>query len=192
MSLIRRFQLTSDATPPWAGLSFTPPVASDALHEELKKIYPAYTTLRERKHKAAIDFLTAELYEMQSRDSKPVAEHYPPHASSEAPSIFSDALEAHSRQGSPSASESPTSSTRFSRSVEPVLQPRDTPPIRTPLLPTLAPTAGSGQHIVFRALDGRTLKPKTKRKMTSEEKTAYKETRKRGACPKCKRQKGKV
>lgn len=48
------------------------------------------------------------------------------------------------------------------------------------------------QHFVWSAHDGRPMQPKTKRKMTLEERSAYKETRKRGACERCRRQKGKV
>ncbi|KAH7359705.1 hypothetical protein BKA66DRAFT_225456 [Pyrenochaeta sp. MPI-SDFR-AT-0127] len=195
MHLIRRTQPTSDVTPPWAGMSFTQPVDSDALHERLKKAYPTCATLRQRKHMAAIDFLTTELREMQSKDQNvATTEHsadYPALASSEAPSIFSETLEGGSRQGSPSVLESPASSAHHSRSVERVLQRQDSPPASAHLVRTQPSTTGSGQHIVFSAKDGRTLQPKLKRKMTTEEKTAYKETRKRGACPKCKRQKGK-
>jgi len=50
----------------------------------------------------------------------------------------------------------------------------------------------SAQQFVWSAHDGRSMRPKTKRKMTVEERSAYKETRKRGACDKCRRQKGRV
>ena len=48
------------------------------------------------------------------------------------------------------------------------------------------------QQFVWSAHDGRSMQPKTKRKMTLEERSAYKETRRRGACDKCRRQKGRV
>lgn len=54
------------------------------------------------------------------------------------------------------------------------------------------PRAGAGQQHVFSIVDGLALQPKKKRKMTPAERSAYKTTRKIGACEKCKRQKGKV
>ncbi|KAF2446606.1 hypothetical protein P171DRAFT_262739 [Karstenula rhodostoma CBS 690.94] len=47
------------------------------------------------------------------------------------------------------------------------------------------------QQFVWSAHDGRSMRPKTKRKMTVEERNAYKNTRKRGACDKCRKQKGR-
>jgi len=48
-----------------------------------------------------------------------------------------------------------------------------------------------GQQHVFSIVDGFATQPKKKRKMTPAERSAYKTTRKVGACDKCKRQKGK-
>ncbi|CAO2649228.1 Nn.00g066130.m01.CDS01 [Neocucurbitaria sp. VM-36] len=195
MPLIKRIQPTSDETPPWTGISFVQPVDSDALHEHLKIAYPQCTTLRERKHMAAIDFLIAELRQMQSKGSAFVAiessANYPAAPSPRAPSLSTEALGNPSRKGSASASQSPTSSTQLSTSVEHAFQDRHSSTTPACLPPIAQPTDGPGQHLVFSAIDGRMMQPKTKRRMTIEEKNAYKETRKRGACRKCKRQKGK-
>ncbi|KAJ4366785.1 hypothetical protein N0V83_007310 [Neocucurbitaria cava] len=185
MPLIKRVQPTSDETPPWSGMSFVQPVDSDALHEHLKIAYPQCTTLRERKHMAAIDFLVAELHQMQSKGPTFVAVE---HSANDPAAPNPGAL---SRKGSISASLSPTSSAQFSTSVELAFQDRHSSTTPGRLLPKGQLTESPGQHLVFSAVDGRMMQPKTKRRMTAEEKDAYKETRKRGACRKCKRQKGK-
>ncbi|KAL1608156.1 hypothetical protein SLS60_003095 [Paraconiothyrium brasiliense] len=69
MDFILRQQLTSDELPPWAGIVFKYPVDSDTLSEKLREAYPDCKTLRERKHRAAIDFLSAELSRMQAGNS---------------------------------------------------------------------------------------------------------------------------
>lgn len=196
MRFIRRNRPTSDSAAPWKGISFTAPVDSDALHDDLRKEYPQYTTLRQRKHKAAIEFLRAELREMQKKDSASVSKEqsgdYPALPSPAAASSSSEGAEGHSYQGSSSASTSSVSSRRLSASVERTMADQNSP--LTPVDPptNVVPEVGSGQHIVFSAHDGRMLQLKPKRRQTKEENAAYRETRKYGACPKCKRQKGKV
>lgn len=196
MPLIRRIQPTSDATPPWAGISFVEPVDSDALHEHLKMSYPQCATFRERKHMATIDFLTAELHQMQSKGCNSTSvEHtveYQALAHPQSPSLSSEGFGGRSRQGSVALSQMSLSSTQLSTCMEHALHDRHSSTTAARVPPMRPSTGDFGQHIVFNAVDGRTMKPKTKRKMTTEEKNAYKETRKRGACPKCKRQKGKV
>ncbi|KAF1851257.1 uncharacterized protein K460DRAFT_274629 [Cucurbitaria berberidis CBS 394.84] len=194
ISPIKRTQPTSDETPPWTGMSFIQPVDSDALHEHLKRTYPKCTTLRERKHMAAIDFLETELRQMQSKNVTITAtEHCVDYTGIASPRASSEAFGGHSRKGSTSLSQSPASSAHLSTTLERALQDRYSRTSSARLLPKEPSTVEHGQHIVFSAFDGRMMKPKTKRRMTTEEKSAaYKKTRKRGACPKCKRQKGKV
>jgi len=67
MQLIKRVRLSNEGTPPWAGISFIHPIDSDELHDLLKGRYPQYTTVRERKQKAVIDFVLAKLREMQTK-----------------------------------------------------------------------------------------------------------------------------
>lgn len=184
MRPIKRTRPTSDGTEPWKDLSFTEPVDSDALHDLLRTQYPGYANLRERKHIAAIEFLQAELSLMQSKE--PAHGDLVALPSPDAPSFSSW----HTRRGRSSISQSDASSRRLSPSVEPSVHDLKSPATFTDLQAQV--TGGSAQQFVFSALDGRTLHPKTKRRMTSKERTAYKQTRKRGACPKCKRQKGKV
>ena len=198
MPLIRRIQPTSDETPPWAGMAFTQPVDSDDLNARLLKAYPhpLCTTLRERKHMAAIDFLKAELRQMQCKDQASVPPEYfagyHALASPKSPTFSNEALERHSRTGSLSSLQSPASSARLSLPIEQSLQRGDTSNVSMLPTPTDSSTAPPGQNLVFSAKDGQMVHPKTKRKMTIEEKIAYKETRSRGACKKCKKMKGKV
>lgn len=195
---IKRTQPTTDETPPWQGISFLLPVGSDRLADQLKKTFSDCRTLRQRKHKAAILFLEAELEEMIARDEKQ--------------SLYPDALNNH-QLGSPQSesldffdqpSVSSTQQNTLSSSCTSPITPHSAP---SPKLtnrsrsqfsgpdqsqPPTANAVATPQTFVFSAVDGRSLQPKTKRKMTSDERVVYKQTRKRGACEKCKRQKGKV
>jgi len=192
MDFITRQQRTSDDLPPWAGITFRDPVDSDALAEKLRAAYPNCKTLRERKHRATIDFLSEELAEMQSKSAATLS----PDATPENSKAYNDPFSDHSRPASASASVSPLGSEAMR---SPVLAER----LRKESItgfnlesqqqqqPTTSPT-NSAQQFVWSAHDGRSMRPKTKRKMTVEERSAYKETRKRGACDKCRRQKGKV
>ena len=195
MSLIRRTRPTDDENPPWAGITFIYPVDSDTLSEQLKMRYPNCSTHKQRKHQAAIDFLMKELRDMQSRSSdhptptefsqsQPVTPLTDQHSANEVASTGS-------RQHSVSSSNSPCMTTSRPAAV---LADRSKESLEQPHSPTrIAPlTVTKSQQIVFSALDGQMMQPKTKRKMTMQERSAYKETRKRGACAKCRQQKGKV
>lgn len=57
--------------------------------------------------------------------------------------------------------------------------------------PPLANVASS-QTYVFSAVDGTPMQPRTKKKMSTQERKDYKETRRRGACDKCRKTKAKV
>jgi hypothetical protein len=50
----------------------------------------------------------------------------------------------------------------------------------------------TSQTYVFSAVDGTPMQPRTKKKMSTQERKDYKETRKRGACEKCRKTKAKV
>jgi hypothetical protein len=137
---------------------------------------------------AAIDFLTAELCSMQSKTPSPVMKEDEYLATSEATSFCSDNR---SRRGSTSSrqSTSNTTPTTFDMRDSSQVAPTTTPSIAMVVTP---PVIDSAQQFVFSVVDGRSMKPKTKRRMTREEKVEYKTTRKHGACPTCRRQKGKV
>jgi hypothetical protein len=187
MSFIRRFQRTSDDTPPWNGIMFTQPVDSDKLSEDLKRTYPSYSTLRERKHMAAIDFLQAELREMKSKyPDTPVTEALYL-ATPEESSPYSYALEDRSRNTSVSSSFSNVNTTQ-----EPANTNRNIHRNSSMIAPSSPLETNAAQQFVFSVSDGHYLQPKTKRRMTKEEKAVYRKTRKRGACTRCQRQKSKV
>ncbi len=180
----RRFQ-TSDQTAPWDGVVFTYEVGSDELDQALRICYPTHRTLRQRKHAAIIQFLTIELNEMQSKDSirldiRPRFEDAQsnPHSPAQLQSTLREVQAAASFE----TSSVPRGKKQRSR-LTPV------PPTQTFIDST---TAVHASHIIFNAVDGRTMQQKTKRKMTAEERVEYKETRRRGACYDCRRQKGKV
>ncbi|RYO58170.1 hypothetical protein AA0116_g7443 [Alternaria tenuissima] len=170
MRSIKRIHPTSDETPPWAGMAFTQPLDSDALHELLKSQYPQCTSMRQRKHLAAIDFLNRELESMQNEAMLLQASHPGP-----------EELDVCKHQRSLSPSLSHSNSYRSPALVE-------HHPQQSPTITKIA----TGQQHVFSIVDGGlAVQPKKKRKMTPAERSAYKTTRKIGACDKCKRQKGK-
>ncbi|KAG9195999.1 hypothetical protein G6011_01120 [Alternaria panax] len=179
MRPIKRIHPTSDETPPWAGMSFIQPVDSDALHELLKHQYPQCASLRQRKHMAAIDFLRRELESMQNETagtSPGDQTRISPQTSLSAPEKLGERK--HQRSISPSLSQS--SSYRSPTLLK--HHPQQSPAMKK---------MGTGQQHVFSIVDGLAMQPKKKRKMTPAERSAYKTTRKVGACDKCKRQKGK-
>lgn len=181
--LIRRTQITSDLAPPWEGISFTQPVGSDRLSDELRRAYPGCLDLRQRKHMAAIEFLQHELIQMQSSNpaTNVVESGYP--ATPEGSSPSNDNFDGRSRQSSTSVSQS-----AFQRG-------QTWSDGNLHQIESQTPTSSivrSSQQIVFSVSDGHTLQPTTRRTMTREEKMAYRKTRKRGACSTCRRQKGKV
>lgn len=188
--IIRQYQ-TTDQTAPWEGVVFTHEVGSDELAEALKASFPRYRTLRERKHAAIIAFFTSELSDMQSSIAHQVSAKTPP-TSSEHTNTREDAYHGPGSQKLPSAPHSPTSPGQFA--APQVVHQRCAATSMSMSQPSFIDptTATHSSQFVFNAIDGQTLQQKTKRKMTAEEKLEYKETRRRGACSECKRQKGKV
>jgi hypothetical protein len=184
MKPIKRLRPTSDASPPWADMTFTQPIESDALHELLKEQYPQCKTLRQRKHMAAIDFLRRELDSMQNeatnlRPGTPRETHALSDFDAYGPGLDEPAELKHQRSVSPALSLSNT----YRSPV--LLDQQNQHTVSTSKI-------GLGQQHVFSIVDGFAAQPKKKRKMTVAERSAYKTTRKIGACEKCKRQKGKV
>jgi hypothetical protein len=181
-NLITGFQTTSDENPPWAGISFALPVGSDQLADKLRQAYPD-STLRERKHMAAIDFLKNELPEMRQQALRTTASENNNTLTPQDCQSFSNGLNVKSRQGSVATSLSSLSTNQDASSQEHNLLRSGVQAINT---------TGPAPEIVFSISDGRPVQLRTKRRMTKEEKIVYKTTRKRGACSKCRRQKGKV
>lgn len=182
--IIRRLHRTSDETSPWAGIVFTEKVGSDALADLLMKAYPYPTgkSLRERKHLAAIDFLKAELEMMNdlatSQDSMDAGGVGSPSGASH----VSQDTTSRSSQHSMSPFSSPRLNERDQRHEDQKLKATNSG--KTPLQSAM-------QTIVFSATDGRAMQLKTRRTMTPQEREGYKQTRKRGACHKCKKTKAK-
>ncbi|KAF2128701.1 hypothetical protein P153DRAFT_367787 [Dothidotthia symphoricarpi CBS 119687] len=196
MPLIRRVHPTSDETPPWVGIFFVPSVGSDELAEQLKARYPQCQTLRERKHMAAIEFLKLELDRIQSErlaansTTQSILE-CAPSASPMTSVCYDETVEGHSCPESVHMSDSPARSRKLSSGAELDARQTKSRSAKAQRLPTDTAATAHGQQFVFNAADGRTMEPKTKRKMTVQEKGEYKRTRKRGACPKCRRHKEK-
>ena len=194
LSLIKRRAQTTDQTSPWAGISFIYDVESDDLADALKSAFPHHRTLRERKHAAVINFFQRELDDM--RQSNPASPSVRTLLVTDRSSLASDD-QMGARNGTPSRESkaqplSPASSINSAahRDSEKHYSTAHTPSPQSLLAdPTLAT---SSTQLVFNAFDGRLMQQKTKRRMTNEERREYKETRRRGACAKCKRQKGKV
>ncbi|KAF2262048.1 hypothetical protein CC78DRAFT_546100 [Lojkania enalia] len=188
---IRRSEPQSETSPPWDGIDFIYRLGSDELSDRLKGHYLNYQTLRQRKHQAAIDFLREELQIMQAEDGRQIniASHLeqksfnsPRSERKESQDISSVSSTSRSTHSPPaSSSQSPRPPLRVKPSIEPLALSRHEP----------LSSITTGQQLVFNLRDGRTMHVKTKRKMTDEEREAYKETRKRGACDQCKQKKGK-
>lgn len=196
-NIIRRFQSTSDETPPWAGISFVQPIDSDQLSEQLKGFYPEGKTLRQRKHMAAIDFLQRELEQMQSQTSSaPDATENADRLSTSSPrSEMHSFREPYVQDSRPQSAASQTPPSVASSQASPRLAERTRQTANGTLTsgpPSPLKRISGSQTFVFSALDGKPMQPKTKRKMTTQERHAYKETRRRGACENCKRTKAKV
>lgn len=189
--LIKRKLQTTDQTSPWDGICFVHDVDSDDLADALRTAFPRCRTLRERKLAATIDFFQHELAATYHGDNIPVSMKTPPLSvvPGMSPAAFNTPMETDEDQLS--AVLLPPPSPIVSRSSAAYRHsPAQTPlSIAFPADPTLAATS---TQLVFSSLDGRPMPQKTKRKMTKDERDAYKATRKRGACLRCKRQKGKV
>lgn len=186
-ALIRRVKNTSDDSPPWTGIAFTMPVDSDKLADELRRAYPEYSTLRERKHMAAIDFLKNELSLIHQETSESAASKEYEVAPSQDFDPFPYDPEVRGWRGSVSSSPYLVSTNQDALPLKHDL-------LRSGAQGTNAATkvTGSAQELVFSVSDGRPMQLKTKRRMTKEEKVVYRKTRKRGACSRCRRQKEKV
>jgi hypothetical protein len=195
MEFIQRYQATADESPPWAGISFKHPVDSDVLAEQLKSAYPKCRTLRERKHQATIDFLVEELERMRTKDpTTPTVL-----ASVDLPfdgirqDVTKGYIEISSDRSRPQSASGYTSSVSGS-----VHSPGMVDPARTNASagvsskPWTTPSAINSQQIVWNSHNGQSMRPKTKRKMTLEERKAYKKTRAQGACDSCRKQKARV
>lgn len=192
--LIRRGQRISEAIPipPWAGISFVYDIESDELADALRSAFPDYRTLRERKHAAVIRFFEQELREMQLSASSTMSVQKPQDYDPVRSEARVDVRNGGHLSDSSAPPPSPVSS--LNSTVHHDLERRFAASqtvysLSFPADPTLAT---SSTHLVFNAFDGRPMQQKTKRKMTSEERQEYRRTRQRGACAKCKRQKGKV
>ncbi|KAH7087450.1 hypothetical protein FB567DRAFT_346049 [Paraphoma chrysanthemicola] len=183
---ITRVEWTSDQKPPWSGLKFTLPVGSDALSDALRSRYRDGENLRERKHMAAIEFLTAELQLMRSAQASRAPSDVDDSTASETPTQRSVMARSHSQQHSDLLPSNPVGHNRTSLPLAHTTQPD------TSAIGASNPAPVSGQQIVFSVTDGRPQRPRTKRPMTKREKVAYKKTRERGACPSCRKQKAKV
>ncbi|KAH7117156.1 hypothetical protein B0J11DRAFT_510154 [Dendryphion nanum] len=195
--IIHRYENTSDESSPWDGIAFAEPVGSDVLADLLKKAYPYVTkfvtpssegqNLRQRKHLATIDFLRGELERMKASISERELADAEDAGSPSVASLNHRDLIASSHHSISSCSSPSTPSL-----PSPQLADRDQH------LSELHPdTCHSSQYLpgsttfVFSAVDGRAMLPKTKRKMTSQERESYKKTRIRGACKTCKRTKAR-
>lgn len=190
-TLIKRTSEPTYRTSPWEGIAFVYGVDSDDLADALKTAYPQYQTLNERKYAAIIGFFQQELDHMRLDYTTPVSVKTPsfsvePGMSSTAPNTpmgTDDGNHSVALSHSPAKSKVPQELSNRDSAAHGLL-PRSfsaDPIIGTP-----------STQFVFNALDGRMMRPNTKRKMTNEERLEYRETRRRGACSKCRRQKGKV
>lgn len=188
--IIHRHQRTSDETSPWDGIAFVEPVGSDSLADQLKRAYPAGKNLRERKHLAAIDFLKAELRTIQESTTGRIV--------LEADVVGSPSSASHTSQDIPSGSSQHSLSTRGSPAALPISSPRfiaqgqrnGGQKIKTANSTQPFPNS-TMQQFVFNSTDGRTMHMRTRKTMTPNERESYTQTRRRGACKKCKKAKAK-
>ncbi|KAF2005396.1 hypothetical protein P154DRAFT_337406 [Amniculicola lignicola CBS 123094] len=196
MRFIKRNRHLTDESLPWAGIAFDPPVGSDELFHQLKSAYPSCDNLRQRKHLATIQFLIVELDAMRKKDSEQSkisksAEDQETRYSNNPANGAADDLDYGCNPQHMPSSESPSGSSSVH---SPELVDRS----RTLVEDASGPAASSTlsregeQIIVFDAKDGRSVQPRTKRRMTYEEKIAYKRKRRIGACDQCRRSKGRV
>jgi hypothetical protein len=187
---IQRHQPTSDELPPWTGIKFILDVDSDKLSADLLRAYPKCGTLRERKHKAVIDFLVWELGRMRLKDSSPLADIASPQAA------ISETVGTHSKVCIEISPDPQLASTRTSPSVSESMPSTiivdQSGTMEKPGTGKVSSPATNPQQFVWNARSGQSLQPKTKRKMTTEERNIYREVRRKGACSTCKKQKGKV
>ncbi|KAF2028518.1 hypothetical protein EK21DRAFT_113854 [Setomelanomma holmii] len=188
---IERVKQPSEEKPPWSGIEFTFPVGSDDLSDALRSRYPKGTTLRERKHMAAIEFLQNELRQMQSAQPCFNATDLEDSATSKSSSPDSDGNEVRSRLWSETTSCDVIVTNGTARSPSNVVQGSDVYSGNTIIDSTPSSAHKLGHQIVFSVANGRQQQPRTRRRMTKEEKLAYKKTRERKACAACRRQKAK-
>jgi hypothetical protein len=164
-----------EGQPLWAGIAFVHPIDSDELAECLKRRYPGYGTHRQRKLRAVIDFLGNELYKLQQEQSQM--------STNNRRSASYSSTHLYPPEGLASLClQSPTGSMRSAELSEQLPQTGN-----ISLVDVISPE----QH-VFDSRDGQIPNHRKKRKMTQAEKIAYRETRQRGACRKCKAAKARV
>jgi len=194
MDFIYRFQATSDDSPPWAGITFNQAVDSDDLAEQLKIKYPKCRTLRQRKHKATIEFLEQELERMRAKDpltptmitsvDLPLSERRQDRAKAY--------IEISPDRSRPQSSSGYTSRSHSGSIHSPAMSDPARLSTNTKYGPSRAIPNASSQQLVWSSQTGQPMRPKTKRKMTAEERKAYKKTREQGACESCRKQKARV
>jgi hypothetical protein len=183
MSLVTRHLSTSNNRFPWMGLQFAQLEGSDALHDQLKNAYPTLLDLKQRKHKAVIDFLTAELHTMQTQATRLCGS---PTGHDE--QLDNSSQNSNSRRSSPSTSSSGRSVQMVDRGrpethPNEAIAPRDPPTLPTLQEQTLTFNVNDMEHF--------TQKP-VRRRMTTKERKSYKIRRDKGACARCKKLKAKV
>ena len=195
MDFIHRLQPTTDDSPPWAGIYFKQEVDSDDLAAQLKSKYSELRTLRERKHRAAIDFLLQELERMRTKDptTPTVLNTSEPPLSTRRQDESKSYIEISPDCSRPQSASSYTSPSLSGSVHSPAMSDRARLSASTkngPSRPFSLNT--SSQQLVWNSQTGQTMRPKTKRKMTVEERKAYKKTREQGACDACRKQKARV
>jgi hypothetical protein len=196
MDFIHRFQATPEGSPPWVGISFKEGVESDELAAQLKEKYPSpeYKTLRERKHKATIDFLIWELERMTTKDpSTPSISKALDLASS--PGLQNEmrtCIEISPDRSRPQSASSYTSPSHTGSVHSPATSDRGMLGGKPKAGVVSSPPHSTSQQLVWNSQTGQLMRPKTKRKMTVEERKAYKKTREQGACDACRKQKARV
>ncbi|KAF3049394.1 hypothetical protein E8E11_009567 [Didymella keratinophila] len=172
-------------------MSFVFDIESDELADALRSAFPEYRTLRERKHAAVIKLFEQELREMQLNTTNTMGAQKPRDYDSVRSATRVDSCNGGHLSGSSAPPASPASSLNSTVDQDPGRRFAAVQTASSLSLPADPTLARSSTHLVFNAFDGRIMQQKTKRKMTSEERQEYRRTRQRGACAKCKRQKGK-
>ncbi|KAF1361922.1 hypothetical protein EJ07DRAFT_153509 [Lizonia empirigonia] len=175
-NLIKRTSEPTYRTSPWEGITFVYGVDSDDLADALKTAYPQYQTLNKRKYAAIIGFFQQELDRMRLDDTTPV--------SVKTPSFSVEPGMSPTAPNTPMNTDDGNHSVALSHSPAKSIVPQESSnrdPAAHGLLPrsfSADPTVGtSSNQFVFNALDGRMMRPNTKRKMTHEERLEYRETR---------------
>ena len=176
---------TTDGNAPWDGLKFCLPLGSDALYDKLRVLYPEHNTHEERKRQALLDFLH---FERSRRGSVAAATPNSNSASSDSESTVGTDTEGSSSSFSPPpASNLVRPSLPAKRSGQSSTQQASTN------LEPQPPGDGSNPYnvIAFDIKDGKEVKVRGRKPMSDEQKANYREKRRKGACPNCRRSKKK-